>query len=180
MKVAGAARSLPRAACLMLHGCGGLSGIRTASETWTPATTVAGERARESFRRLRVARSMRAVVRMRSWLSVLGCLQVVALAACIDAPVERGAPFARLVAAWDPLACGDPHRVVIELGDDDGAGVSSSTPCNIGGLTVDVAHFGIYRGRIYAWVLGAAIRSEAAIEVTIDRPIVQWMVATPR
>src|SRR5262245_5371777 len=123
---------------------------------------------------------MRAALRMRSSLHAPGCLLAFAISACIDAPVERDAPFARLVAAWDPLACGDPHRVVIELGDEDGAGVSSSTPCNIGGLTVDVAHFGIYRGRIYAWVLGAAIRSEAAIEVMIDRPIVQWTVATPR
>src|SRR5262245_48140242 len=111
---------------------------------------------------------------MRSSLCVPGCLLVLALAACIDAPVEPDAPFARLVAAWDPLACGDPHRVVVELGDEEGGGVSASTPCNLGGLTLDVAHFGTYRGRIYAWVLGAAIRSEAAIEVTIDRPIVQW------
>lgn len=164
----------------MLRGCDRLSGIRTVSETRTPATTVAGEHALESFQRLRVACGVRSVVRMRSSLCVASCLLPIALDACIDAPAEPGAPFARLVAAWDPLACGDPHRVVVELNDEDGAGVSSSTPCNIGGLTVDVAHFGTYRGRIYAWVLGAAIRSESAIEVTIGRPIVQWMVATPR
>jgi hypothetical protein len=107
-------------------------------------------------------------------------LSAIAPGACIDAPVEPDPPFARLVAVWDPLACGDPHRVVVELYDDDGAGAAASAPCNIGGLTVDVAHFGSYRGRIYAWALGAAIRSEAAIEVTIDRPIVQWTVETPR
>jgi hypothetical protein len=118
---------------------------------------------------------------MRSRSCTAGCLvSAIALGACIDAPLEPSAPFARLVAAWDPLACGDPHRVVVELYDDDGAGASSSTPCNLGGLTVDVAHFGAYRGRIYAWALGAAIRSEAAIDVTIDRPIVHLTVETPR
>jgi hypothetical protein len=116
---------------------------------------------------------------MRSWC-IARLVSAIALAACIDAPLEPGAPFARLVAAWDPLACGEPHRVAVELYDDDGAGASSSTPCNIGGLTVDVAHFGTYRGRIYAWALGTAIRSEAAFEVTIDRPIVHWTVETPR
>jgi hypothetical protein len=118
---------------------------------------------------------------MRSWPCIAGCLlSAIALGACIDAPLEPSAPFARLVVAWDPLACGDPHRVVVELYADDGAGASSSAPCNIGGLTVDVAHFGAYRGRIYAWALGAAIRSEAAIDVTIDQPIVHRTVETPR
>jgi len=119
---------------------------------------------------------------MRAWFCVACHLSTIAVAlgACIDAPIEPGAAFARLVVAWDPLACGEPHRVVVELHDDDGAGASSSAPCNIGGATVDVSHFGTYRGRIYAWALGAAIRSEAAIEVAIDRPIVHWMVAAPR
>lgn len=88
--------------------------------------------------------------------------------------------MARVVTAWDPLACGDPHRVAVELVDDDGVMVSASTPCNIGGLTLDVAHFGSYRGRVYAWTLDALVRSVAPLELVVDQAIVHCMVATPR
>lgn len=98
---------------------------------------------------------------------------------CLDAPPESSPAFARLVTAWDPLACGDPHRVVVELEDDNGAPISASTPCNLGGLTVDVSHFGAYHGRIYAWALDAPIRSITAVDVTIDQPIVHLQVSTP-
>ena len=102
------------------------------------------------------------------------------LAGCIDEPPAPGSTIARLVAAWDPLACGDPHRVALELEDDTGVKLSASTPCNLGGLTLDAPHFGTYRGRIYAWALDAPIRSIAPVEVTIDEPIVHWSVATPQ
>jgi hypothetical protein len=102
-----------------------------------------------------------------------------ALAACIDAPVAAGSAPVRLVASWDPLACGEPHRVVIELEDDGAAAQSASAPCNLGGLTLDLAHLGSYRGQIYAWALGQPIRSIAPIELAIDQPIVHWAVATP-
>jgi hypothetical protein len=100
-------------------------------------------------------------------------------AGCLDEPEEGPAPLARLVAGWDPLACGEPHRIVVELADEAGAMRSASAPCNLGGLTVDVDHFGRYRGRIYAWALDASIRSITPIELTIDQPIVDWYVATP-
>jgi hypothetical protein len=58
--------------------------------------------------------------------------------------------------------------------------ISASAPCNLGGVTLDVAHLGIYRGRIYAWALDAAIRSVTPIEVSIDEPIVHRYVATPQ
>ena len=122
---------------------------------------------------------------MRSLLCLLCCPLVVAalawtaFAACIDAPGDRGPSVARLVVAWDPLACGDPHRIAVELADDAGVSVSASTPCSLGGLGVDVEHLGSYHGRIYAWALGTPVRSEAPIAVTIDRPIVRWEVATP-
>ncbi len=112
---------------------------------------------------------------MVPWL-VLG---LGSLAGCLDAPLEPGPAVARLVVGWDPLACGEPHRVVVELADDAGAALSASVPCNLGGVTVDVAHLGVYRGRIYAWALAAPVRSVMALEVTIDEPIVQWHVATP-
>jgi hypothetical protein len=123
---------------------------------------------------------------MHSWLLFLcspwfaGALVSAALGACIDAPLDPGPAAARLVTTWDPLACGDPHRIVIELEDEDGVQISASTPCNIGGLTLDVSHLGGYRGRIYAWALEAPIRSITQLELTIDEPIVRWLVATPR
>jgi hypothetical protein len=121
--------------------------------------------------------------RSHGWWWLAGWLVVAWLsgaAGCLDAPLDPGPAAARLVIAWDPLACGEPHRVVVELEDDNGAPRSASTPCNLGGLTVDVARFGVYRGRIYAWALDAPVRSVAPLEVTIDEPIVQWHVATPR
>jgi hypothetical protein len=102
------------------------------------------------------------------------------LAGCVDTPPEPGAAIARLVVAWDPLACGDPHRVAVELEGDSGAMISASTPCNLGGLTLDVSQFGSYRGRIYAWALDAPIRSVMPIEVTIDQPIVHLVMSTPQ
>jgi hypothetical protein len=102
------------------------------------------------------------------------------VAACIDEPPEPGPAIARLVTAWDPLACGEPHRVAVELADDSGAMVSGSAPCNLGGVTLDVSHLGTYHGRIYAWALDAAIRSIAPLEVMIDQPIVHRFVATPQ
>jgi hypothetical protein len=122
---------------------------------------------------------------MRSLLLLLCCPRVVAVlawtvvAACIDAPPEPRLSSARLVVAWDPLACGDPHRLVVELRDDAGAVVSASTPCNLGTLAVDVAHFGSYHGRIYAWALDAPARPVAPIELTIDQPIVRWDMEAP-
>jgi hypothetical protein len=100
-------------------------------------------------------------------------------AACLDAPVVASPSLARLVVAWDPLACGAPHRVAIELSDDDGAVVSASTPCNLGALTVDISHYGSYHGEIYAWALDAPRRSVSPVELQIDQPILRWEVATP-
>ena len=104
------------------------------------------------------------------------------MAACIDAPPDPG-PIggggARLVVAWDPLACGEPHRVAIELADDAGAEVSGSTPCSLGGLAIDLPHLGSYHGQIYAWAPAAPMRSVAPLEVEVDQAIVRRQVATP-
>ena len=99
--------------------------------------------------------------------------------ACVDAPVAHSAPQARLIATWDPLVCGEPHRVVVELEDDSGGPLTGSAPCVSGGLTLEVRHFGVWRGRIYAWILGAPPRSIAPIELAIDEPVVQWIVDPP-
>ena len=69
------------------------------------------------------------------WLATL--LFWTLFGACVDpGPPSVEVPVVRLVASWDPLACGDPHRVALELEDDDGAKLSASAPCAIGGLTL--------------------------------------------
>ena len=70
--------------------------------------------------------------------------------ACVDVPRSPPVPDAKIVAAWDPLACGEPHRIVVELEDEAGVPLSASAPCSLGGLVLDPPHFGTYRARIYA------------------------------
>jgi len=74
---------------------------------------------------------------------------------CLDVPPESSAATARLVTAWDPLECGDPHRVVVELEDDGGAKLSASTPCNIGGLTLAPG--------LYKWTTTVSLPTSATI-----------------
>lgn len=101
-------------------------------------------------------------------------------ACVIDTAPLPTEPQSRIVAGWDPLACGDPHRVVVELEDDAGVPVSASVPCEIGSVTLDVGHFGVYRGRIYAWSLGPEIRSVVPVRLEVDAPIIHWTVETPK
>lgn len=111
---------------------------------------------------------------------VAACLIAVVGSGCIDAPMPDLEPQARLVTLWDPLLCGEPHRVVVELEDDEGRPLSRSVPCTLGSVTMDLPHWGYYRGRLYAWTLGPEIRSVVAVRLEIDAPIVQWYVETPR
>ena len=99
--------------------------------------------------------------------------------ACIDAPQAASPPAARIVALWDPLDCGEPHRVVLELEDDRGASLGGSAPCVLGGLTLDAPHLGTYRGRAFAWRTGEPIGSEMPIELEVSAPIVHWQLVTP-
>jgi hypothetical protein len=101
--------------------------------------------------------------------------------ACVDQPYPDLEPQSRVIALWDPLDCGsDPHRVVIELEDTLGVPISHSVPCEIGGLTFDVPHWGVWQGRVYAWRIGPEIRSVLAVRVDVDAPIIHWIVETPR
>jgi hypothetical protein len=100
--------------------------------------------------------------------------------ACLDEPLPPAPSAAQLVIGWDPLGCGDPHRVAIDLEDDSGASLSGSAPCNLGRLGLGISHFGAYRGRIYAWALDAPAGPSAPVELTIDQAIVEVFVATPR
>jgi hypothetical protein len=88
-------------------------------------------------------------------------------------------PQSKLVASWDPLLCGPPHRVAVELEDDDGAMLARSAACELGGLTMDVPHFGIYRGRVYAWTLGEPERTIAPVQIAIDQPTVRLALSQP-
>lgn len=116
---------------------------------------------------------------MRNHAAVV--LLALVVAACVDVPVVEPEPQSRLVAAWDPLACGDePHRVVVELEDDAGVALTRSAPCLLGGLSIDIPHWGIYRGRSYAWLTGPVIRSVAPVQLEIDANVVQWTIDTPR
>jgi hypothetical protein len=118
------------------------------------------------------------VIRIRFALCMVVTL---ALAACVDAPAGDPEPQSRLLASWDPLDCGDePHRVVVELEDEAGVPLAHSAPCEIGGLSIDIPHWGVYLGRVYAWFLGPEIRAVAPARVDIDAPVVQWVVETPR
>ena len=100
--------------------------------------------------------------------------------ACVAAEPPAGAPQARVIASWDPTACGAPHRVAIELVDEAGAARSAAVPCEIGALELDGMVYGTYRGRIYAWALGEAERSVAPLELDVGERVVRIGVATPR
>ena len=103
-----------------------------------------------------------------------------AFVACIDSPPATDAmASARVVVQWDPLACGAPHRIAIELEDEEGRPLSSSAPCALGGLSLGVPHFGVYLGRVYAWTAEQPIRSVMPVRIDVDEPIVRWQVATP-
>lgn len=137
------------------------------------------------FAQLPLASRMRSARRMHvlswigsAWLATL--LFWLLFAACvIEGPPEPDPPAARLVASWDPLACGRPHRVVIELEGDDGVKLAASTPCHLGGLAIDAPHFGFYRGRVYAWVLDQPPYAITPVSIAIDAPLVQWQFTPP-
>jgi hypothetical protein len=105
------------------------------------------------------------------WLAFTACV--------IEAPDPPPPPPSRIVIAWDARDCGDPHRVVVELQDEDGVDISSSAPCWLGSVTLDAPRWGIYRGRFYTWVLDEPIRSVAKLTITVDAPIVRWQLPTP-
>jgi hypothetical protein len=105
---------------------------------------------------------------------------VLAASGCTDQPYMESEPQSRIVAGWDPLACGEPHRVAVELEDHLGIPISRSVPCEIGSVTLDVPHWGVWSGRIYAWRIGPDIRSVLTVRVDVDSPIVHWFVDTPQ
>ena len=118
-----------------------------------------------------------------SWLS---CTVVLTLAfwtcfgACVDSPVQDDPPQARIVASWDPLQCGPPHRVAVDLVDDAGAPISSSTICATGSHVLDAPHLGAWHGRIYAWTLGGGEHATVPVDLEVDEAVLHWQVETPK
>jgi hypothetical protein len=102
-----------------------------------------------------------------------------AASACLDTPSPHAAAVASLVTTWDPLICGDPHRVEVELTDATGVTSAASAPCDLGVVALDVAHLGNYTGRVYAWEVGEPARSITPITIAIDAPEAHQQVATP-
>jgi hypothetical protein len=94
--------------------------------------------------------------------------------ACVDQPAHDPPPIARIIANWDPLACGPPHRVVLELEDDAHVTLVSSTACNAGTLALDTRHMGTYHGRIYATEL-----DPQPVDLYVDEGIYQWWLGSP-
>ena len=121
--------------------------------------------------------------------TVLACIVTPVLAtalfwtlfcACVaDIPDERE-PVSRLIASWDPLACGEPHRIVLELEDESGNPIHSSTPCWLGGLAVDLPNWGYYARGIYAWVPDGPERSVHLMTIVVDAALVRYQVRTPQ
>jgi hypothetical protein len=111
--------------------------------------------------------------------SLLSSLCALGCAGCIDL-APGGPPQARVVVYWDPLACGEPHRVAVDLLDDAGAESSMSAPCALGEIAIDLPHFGAYHGWSYARVDGEAMRSVAPVELAVDDTVVRWRIETPR
>ncbi len=118
-----------------------------------------------------------AVLVVSPWIAT--ALFWLAFTACIDSPMPEDPEIARVIVVWDPLACGQPHRVAVELEDDAGVKLSSSAPCNAGNITIDTPHFGIYYGRIYAWEAGETVRSITPVRLVVDEPVTRWLVVTP-
>lgn len=103
-----------------------------------------------------------------------------AFTACIDSPLEPDPPpIARVIVQWDPLACGDPSRVAVELEDHAGVRLASSAPCTAGSVTIDTAHYGLYYARIDACEADEDLRAIAPVRLVVDEPVVRWHVATP-
>ncbi|HTR55220.1 MAG TPA: hypothetical protein VMJ10_31275 [Kofleriaceae bacterium] len=100
--------------------------------------------------------------------------------ACVAVEPPAGVPQADVIFEWDPLACGDPHRIAVELSDDSGQRLATSVPCDVGAAELAAVAYGSYRGRIYAWALGEDARSVAPLELDVDDRVVRTTVATPK
>lgn len=114
-----------------------------------------------------------------TYVAALGFALAAALGACIDAPLPDTEPLTRIQLDWDPRLCGEPHRVVLELEDEAGTALSTSTPCVLGTLSLDGEAMGVYLGRLFGWTAGQPIRGEVPVRLDVDAPHVRWFVTPP-
>ena len=110
------------------------------------------------------------------------CAFAGALFACtvVIPPVPDAQPLARLEATWDVGDCGASHRVVLELEDKAGVPLSTAVACEIGVASLDIMHWGVYLGRIYAQTAEGDVRDEEKLRVDVDASVVEIEVETPR
>lgn len=113
------------------------------------------------------------------------CLVACALGACtiVVPPTPDAQPLARVEATWDAADCGQPHRVVLELEDKAGAPLSTAAACEAGAASLELRHWGVYLGRIYAQYaqnVEDEIRDEEKLHIDVDAPVVEVAVDTPR
>ncbi len=103
---------------------------------------------------------------MACWWIVSGCV--------VDSRADPSVA-ARIVASWEPDRCAhERQRIVVELEDDAGVRVTSSAGCRLGVLTLDVPAWGVYRGRVYAWMLGEPVDAVTPVTLTVDAVVVHW------
>jgi hypothetical protein len=104
-------------------------------------------------------------------------IAVVECCACVELPMTTAPPpRIELVASWDVGQCRMPHRIAVDLTDDDGDHVSHAAPCAAGTMTLEVPRLGTYRGSVYAWELGSAggVATADAVEVDVDASVTRW------
>ena len=132
-------------------------------------------------RGLTLARVLRRRRACHYLVAACGVLVALSLAGCLDAPIADTPAIARLVASWDPLECGAPHRVVIELAlvdaVDAGGSLAASGWCALGGLAVEVPRLGSYHARARADDLGSSPPLHK--DIAIEHAIVDWSIGEP-
>lgn len=112
-------------------------------------------------------------------MAIRVALAAVLLAACGNPPpLPDAGPQAQLFAQWNPRTCRGPYRVVIDLEDSAGAPLDGHAPCPAGGAMLDVPHWGIYRGRVFADTHDQD-HPQTDVRIEIDEPVVYWMIDTP-
>jgi hypothetical protein len=101
--------------------------------------------------------------------------------ACNADPIIPDATVqARLTVTWDARVCDQPHDVVLELEDTAGVDLDAVATCDAGSIELDIVHWGVYRGRIFARTPSGRDHSSVELHVDVDKPVVHRAVATPR
>jgi hypothetical protein len=127
---------------------------------------------------VRVLRPIDVMTNRRRLALLIGSWSYVA---CNEEAVTPDATVqSQLTVSWDARGCGHPHDVVLELEDDAGADLTVSAPCDAGSLVLDVQHFGVYRGHIYARTPPEQAKKGPEVRVDVDAPQIHRQVPTPR